>query len=117
VLPTDLLQFRDIFKRYADFKFFSVKDLIRIGYFLSLEPVTGVNIINNVLAKTVKVKIDPSTTPGVSLFAKWLLVREINMYFDRLRKIDESISFEDLDRFSEEEIDLLCFKRGIEMNK
>jgi len=49
LLPTDLLQFRDIFKRYADFKFFSVKDLMRVGYFMSLEPVTGVNIINNLL--------------------------------------------------------------------
>jgi len=115
LLPTDLLRHRDLFKRYGAFKFFSVDGLKRIAYFMSLEPITGVNIINNVL-KVVKLKIDPSK-PYIAWFSKMVMVRELNMYFDRIRKVDESISFEDLNKFSEEEIDELCFKRGIEINK
>lgn len=87
---------------------------MKIAYFMSLEPVTGFNIINNIL-RVFKLKINPES-PFVSFICKFLIVRELNMYFDRIRKIDENISFEDLDRFTEEEIDLLCFKRGIEIN-
>ena len=49
VLPTDLLQFKKIFQRYAEFKYFSVKELEKIAHFMSLQPVTGFNIANNVL--------------------------------------------------------------------
>ena len=49
VLPTDLLQYKDVFQRYAAFKFFSLKELRRIAQFMSLEPVTGFNLLNNLI--------------------------------------------------------------------
>jgi hypothetical protein len=39
--------------------------------------------------------------------------RELNMYFRKIRNSDVEYSFEGLDKFSEEEIDRLCFNRGI----
>ena len=67
VLPTDLLQYKDIFRRYAEFKFFSVKELQKIAHFMSLEPVTGFNILNNVL-KIFKLQI-PLTAPIISVIS------------------------------------------------
>jgi hypothetical protein len=67
---------------------------------MSLNPVTGFNIINNVL-KIVKLEV-PINTPGIRIITKALLVRELNMYFARIRKEDESLSFTSLDKFSEE---------------
>jgi hypothetical protein len=71
-----------------------------MAYFMSLEPVTGVNILNNIL-KVFKMEISP-TAPGVSFISKFLLVRELNMYFKRIRKEDSEISFDMLDNFTEE---------------
>ena len=67
---------------------------------MSLEPVTGVNILNNIL-KVFKMEISP-TAPGVSFISKFLLVRELNMYFKRIRKEDSEISFDMLENFTEE---------------
>lgn len=39
------------------------------------------------------------------------------MYFSKIRKMDENIDFEMVNRLSEDEIDKLCFMRGIEINK
>jgi hypothetical protein len=39
------------------------------------------------------------------------------MYFSKLRKEDETLSFDYLDKFSEEQIYAICFKRGIEIDK
>jgi len=74
--------------------------LIKIANFMSLSPVTGFNIINNVL-KIFKLEI-PLNTPGLRIITKAILVREINMYFARIRKEDESLSFTSLDKFSED---------------
>ena len=71
-----------------------------MAYFMSLEPVTGVNILNNIL-KVFKMEISP-TAPGVSFISKFLLVRELNMYFKRIRKEDSAISFDMLENFTEE---------------
>jgi len=49
VLPTDLLQYKEIFRRYGDFQYLPIKELIKISQFMGVEPVTGVNIINNIL--------------------------------------------------------------------
>lgn len=49
ILPTDLLKFRGIFKRYCSFRYLEVKTLKKLSYFMCLEPVTGFNIINNLL--------------------------------------------------------------------
>jgi hypothetical protein len=58
---------------------------------MSLNPVTGLNIINNIL-KIFKLQI-PVSTPGLRIVTKAILVRELNMYFNRIRKEDETLSF------------------------
>ena len=100
LLPTDLLQYKDIFRSYADFQYFSVDGLVRIANFMSLNPVTGLNIINNIL-RIFKLEI-PVNTPVINIFTKAILVRELRMYFSRIRKEDESLSFVSLDKYSEE---------------
>mmetsp|Transcript_16605 Transcript_16605/g.28276 ORF Transcript_16605/g.28276 Transcript_16605/m.28276 type:complete len:305 (+) Transcript_16605:440-1354(+) len=114
LLPTDLLQYKYLFKRFADFRYFNVKNLQKIAYFMSLEPVTGLNTINNLLS-VFKLRI-PIDTPGLNFLTKAILVRELNMYFGRIRKEDESLSFEHLDKYSEEQIDAICFRRGIDID-
>ena len=67
---------------------------------------TGFNIINNLLAIVTmrKLKI-PLDLPVVRFIAQKLLVRELNMYFCRIRREDEALSFQCLNEFSEEQID------------
>lgn len=43
------------------------------------------------------------------------MVRELNLYFTRLRKEDELMSFEQIDQFNEEELNFICYRRGIEI--
>ena len=103
LLPTDLLQYKILFKRYADFQFMSIDGLRRISYFMGLEPVTGFNIINNVLGLITLKKFQiPIDAPGVNYISKFFLNREIKMYFNRIRKDDEALSFDRLDNFTEE---------------
>jgi hypothetical protein len=82
---------------------------------MSLEPVTGFNIINNIL-KLFRAQI-PINAPIINVISKQFLCKELNMYFSKLRKEDETLSFDQLDKFSEEQIDAICFKRGIEIDK
>ena len=113
VFPTDLLQFRQLFKKYAQFKYFNPTTLLHIAHFMSLNPVTGLNTINNIL-RMFKVKI-PIDAPVVRYFTKLILTRELNLYFSKLRKEDEIMSFEHVEKFSDEELDKICFRRGIEI--
>lgn len=39
------------------------------------------------------------------------------MYFRKIRKIDEEFSFKNLDNLTDEELDQICFKRGIDINQ
>lgn len=114
LLPTDLLQYKPIFKRYLDFRYFSVPQLQKMAFFMSLDPVTGLNTINNIL-RIFKISI-PVDAPVINIFTKAILVRELNMYFSRIRKEDVALSFDMLDGFTEDEIDAICFKRGIEID-
>jgi hypothetical protein len=100
VLPTELLTYRNIFQKYGEFKYMPVKSLMHVAHFMGLQPVTGLNTINNLLKYT-KLNI-PLDAPVVKIFTKLMLVRELNLYFMKIRKEDESLSFEDLDNFSEE---------------
>ena len=54
-----------------------------MAHFMSIEPVTGLNTINNIL-RLFKVKIDVEA-PGVSHITKMIVARELNMYFTQLR--------------------------------
>ena len=80
-----------------------------------MTPVTGLNIINNVL-KIVKLKI-PIDAPIIRKFTKVIVTRSLNLYFDKLRKEDELMSFEVIDKFSEDELNRVCFKRGINISE
>ena len=59
---------------------------------MGLNPVTGLNTINNIL-RIFKVKI-PIEAPIIQYLTKAIMVRELNLYFSRLRKEDELMSFE-----------------------
>jgi hypothetical protein len=48
-LPTDLLQYRHLFSKYGDFSLLSPKVLVHIAHFMSKNPVTGLNTINNII--------------------------------------------------------------------
>jgi hypothetical protein len=80
---------------------------------MGLNPVTGLNTINNML-RLFKVKI-PIDGFMVKYVTRLFMTRELNLYFSKLRKEDEIISFESLDAFSEAEIDAMCFMRGIDI--
>jgi hypothetical protein len=80
---------------------------------MSLNPITGINTLNNIL-RMFKVKI-PIDAPGVKYLTKLILTRELNLYFRRLRREDELMSFESLDKFIDTELDFTCFQRGIEI--
>lgn len=49
VLPTELLTYRNIFQKYGTFKYMQVKSLLHVAHFMGLQPVTGLNTINNLL--------------------------------------------------------------------
>ena len=81
---------------------------------MSLNPVTGLNTINNIL-RVAKVKI-PIDAPVVKYLTRLILTRELNLYFNKLRKEDELMSFEHVENYSEEELNLICYRRGIEIS-
>jgi hypothetical protein len=80
---------------------------------MSLNPVTGINTINNLL-KPFKVKI-PIDAPIVKYLTKMVITRELNLYFKKLRDEDVLMSFEQLDALTEDELNFICYKRGIEI--
>ena len=82
---------------------------------MGLEPVTGFNIINNFL-KVFRVQI-PIQGQGVKVLTQFILRRELRMYFTKIRNEDELINMETLNKFTEAEIDKLCFRRGISLNQ
>lgn len=109
-----MLQYKELFRRYADFRYFGVEGLEKIAHFLGITPVTGVNVINNVLSVTGKeISI---TAPGVKHMAKFLMVRELNMYMNRIRNYDKMLTYDSLDKLSEDELDMACFRRGIPLD-
>jgi len=119
-LPTDLLQYKFMFARYANFKYLSVDSLKRISHFMSLEPVTGFNIMNNVLGIFSKIGIKiqiPIDAPGLNVISRLMIARELNLYFCNIRKEDEGLNIHRLDEFTEDQIDAICFKRGIEIDR
>lgn len=69
---------------------------------MSLNPVTGLNTINNLL-KAIKVKI-PIDAPVVRYFTKYIITRELNLYFKNLRDEDVLLSFEQVDKMTENEL-------------
>ena len=114
-LPTDLLNYKHIFRRYAKFHHFSsVSALMNTADFMGIKPYTGLNTINNILSiANIKIPIDGPITKYTSRF---LIARELNMLFRQLRREDRRLSYEDINEIPEEELDYICYKRGININ-
>ena len=111
ILPTDLLNYRIIFKKYGDFNYSDTHTLQHISHFLGLTPVTGLNTINNILSM-VRLNI-PVHSRVVSWMTRRMMLRSLNLYFRKLRRDDALISFETIEKFDEAVVDKLCFERGI----
>jgi len=111
ILPTDLLQFRQLFQKYAQFKFFETNTLQHIAHFMGLNPVTGLNTINNIL-RMFKTKI-PLDAPIIKYMTRMILTRELNLYFKRIRNEDLNLSFENLEKYSDQDLSNICIRRGI----
>jgi hypothetical protein len=78
---------------------------------MGLNPVTGLNTINNII-RVFRTKI-PLDAPVIKYMTKLILTRELNLYFNKLRKEDMMMSFENIDKFTEEELNTICLRRGI----
>ena len=73
---------------------------MHIANFMSKNPVTGVNTINNIIRLTKKqIPIDAPYVHGIT---RRILARELNMLFNKLRKEDLLIGLENINEFSEE---------------
>ena len=114
-MPTDFLEYRNLFRKYGKFRMFKTKTLIHMAHFMSISPVTGLNTLNNIL-KIFKLKI-PVDAPVIHLMTQMLVARELNMYFRRIRQEDLTLDLEDIDNFSQEELTKVCFQRGININE
>ena len=114
-LPTDLLEYRNLFNRYAQFGMFKTKSLMHMAHFMSISPVTGLNTINNILG-LFKVQI-PVDAPIIHRVTQMIVARELSMYFSRLRKEDLLLDMEDIDNYSQEQLSQVCFQRGIYINQ
>ena len=85
-LPTDLIDYRHLFTKFAQFSAFKTRPLIHMANFMTVKPVTGLNTINNILG-IFKQHI-PVDHPIVAPLTRILVARELNMLFNRLRKDD-----------------------------
>ena len=114
-LPTDLLNYKHIFRRFAKFhNFNSVSALMNTADFMGIKPYTGLNTINNLLSiANIKIPIDGPITKYTSRF---FIARELNMLFRQLRREDRRLSYEDMNEIPEDELDYICYKRGININ-
>lgn len=113
IMVTNLLQYKHLFKKYADFRHFKVSTLQQMGYFMGLDPVTGVNTINNLLS-FFGLKIDISS-PYVKWFTKMIMIRELRLFFRKIRREDAYLSMEKMSNFEEYKIDSILIERGIEI--
>lgn len=129
-LPTDLLQYRFLFKKYGSFRRFNAKQLVSISHFMSHEPVTGLKTINNILRlpltlvnkltkKQIKFELKYDSNWLLSAYAKVFIQRDLELFFTRLREADQLISYEleQLEKFAPEDIKKICFERGINIEQ
>ena len=78
---------------------------------MALQPVTGLNTINNLLKPFGK-RISISN-PAVSWFTRRILFRELFMYMKKLRRDDSMLRFEEIEELDEATLNRLCFERSI----
>jgi len=106
-LPTDLIDYRHLFAKYASFSNFQTRPLIHMANFMTIKPVTGFNTLNNILQLfKVKIPLDHWLTSPIT---RILVARELNMLFGKLRKDDLLLDQEDLDHLDDETLTKICF--------
>jgi hypothetical protein len=113
-LPTDLIDYRHLFAKYAKFSAFKTRPLIHMANFMTIKPVTGFNTINNILG-LFKLKI-PIDHPFVTPLTRVLVARELNMLFTRLRKDDLLLDAAVLEELDDDTLAKICFQRAININ-
>ena len=86
-----------------------------MAHFMSIEPVTGLNTINNLLKLTGK-QI-PVDAPIIHHMTRILVARELNLLFRSLRTNDLLLDMENLEDLSEEQLTKVCFARGINLSQ
>ena len=112
-MHTDLLKYKHLFKKYADFKHFKVNTLLDIAHFMGLKPITGLNTINNILSFVrLNIKLD---NKYISWYTKLILRRELRMYMRKIRKEDTYLSMENINIFPVSKIDSILVERGIKI--
>lgn len=112
LMPTDLLKYKHIFRKHASFKHFRVTTLREMAYFMGLNPVTGLNTINNILSFVgVNIKID---NPYVKWLTKLILRRELTLFFRKIRREDTYLSMENMREFPDSKLDSILLERGID---
>lgn len=83
--------------------------------FMGIDPVTGVNTINNIIKLTGKqIPVDGAI---IKNFTRLIVARELNMLFKQLRNEDLTLWFEKIDDFPERDLNKVCFRRGIEIQE
>lgn len=110
-LTTDLLAYRKIFQVYINFRYAPTKVLMTICNMMSLQPITGLNTINNLL-KFFKLEI-PIDHPSVEWMTRRFLFREYSLYMKKLRRDDSYLKFEEIEELDEPTLNRLCFERGL----
>lgn len=110
---SELLTFKHLFIKYVDFRHFKVATLQDFANFMGLQPITGFNIINNMLSFVgLKVKID---NKYVSWLTKRILVRELRLCLRKIRREDSYLYWEKVENLEENKLDMICLERGIEI--
>lgn len=112
-IHTNLLKYKHLFTKYADFKHFKVSTLQDMAHFMGLNPITGLNTINNILSFTgIKIRTD---NMYVSWMTKIILKRELRMFFRKIRREDSYLSMEKVSNFTDARLDSILIERGIEI--
>jgi len=111
ILTTDLLEYRLLFDKYLNFNYAPPKMLMTVCNIMSLQPVTGLNTLNNFL-KIFKIKIEINN-PYVAWLTRRILLREFKLYMRKLRKDDSMIRFSEIEEMDEATLNRVCFERAI----
>jgi len=114
VMYTELLHYKHLFYKYCDFKHFKTTTLIDMAHFMGLNPVTGLNTINNLLSLfRVSIQID---NKFVSWFTKIILRRELRLFFNKIRREDSYLFWEQVESLDEKAFDSILIERGIDFH-
>ena len=115
-LPTNLLEFRFIFRKYGNFRNFKNPALLNIAKFMGQEPITGLNFLNSLL-KMVRLRTLDPCGEWLQHYSRLFLLRQINLIFNRLRVEDQMLSAEDISKIHENILAKICLDRGIDLDK